>query len=106
MPPPPNQKPTLLTSWEYASRVIGSAPGFSGALRPENRVTARSKLPQKKCTGLDFPMNCDRKRCRTASTESKMRQNFCTDAASYERCNWSLSKGIGSGISTGIVQML
>ena len=27
-----------------------------GAVRPENRVTARSKLPQKKCTGLALPM--------------------------------------------------
>jgi hypothetical protein len=36
--------------------VIGSAPGLSGARRPEKRVEARSKLPQKKCTGLDLPM--------------------------------------------------
>ena len=31
-------------------------PGCGGALRPEKRVTARSKLPQKKCTGLALPM--------------------------------------------------
>ena len=30
-------------------------PGCSGAARPEKRVTARSKLPQKKCTGLALP---------------------------------------------------
>ena len=29
--------------------------GRSGALRPEDRVTARSKLPQKRCTGLTLP---------------------------------------------------
>ena len=33
-----------------------------GAVRPENRVTARSKLPQKKCTGLTLPRNRDRNR--------------------------------------------
>ena len=36
------------------SGMLG-APGWGGAGRPENRVTARSKLPQKKCTGLAFP---------------------------------------------------
>jgi hypothetical protein len=59
IPGPPGQKPPLLTSCEYASRVTESAtlgaPGCGGAGRPENRVTARSKLPQKKCTGLTFP---------------------------------------------------
>ena len=33
-----------------------------GAVRPEKRVTARSKLPQKKCTGLALP----RKRARNS----------------------------------------
>ena len=50
--PPPAQKPALLTSCEYASRVIqsgrcGMPPGCNGAGRPEKRVTARSGAPQK-----------------------------------------------------------
>src|SRR5207344_249975 len=32
-------------------------PSRSGARRPEKRETARSKLPQKKWTGLHLPMN-------------------------------------------------
>src|SRR5512140_247369 len=52
---PPGQKPNEITSCEYASRVTRSAPGRSGARLPEKRVEARSKLPQKKCTGLCFP---------------------------------------------------
>src|ERR1700721_1704635 len=51
-----------------------SAPGRSGARRPEKRVTARSKLPQKKCTGLALPMNPERNLWKTASTERRMRQ--------------------------------
>ena len=31
-------------------------PGCTGAVRPENRVTARSIAPQNKCTGLHLPM--------------------------------------------------
>ena len=41
-----------------ARDVVGQAgmpPGCSGAVRPEKRVTARSKLPQKRCTGLTLP---------------------------------------------------
>ena len=32
-----------------------SAPARGGARRPEKRVTVKSKLPQKKWTGLHFP---------------------------------------------------
>ena len=45
----------------------GTPPGCSGARRPEKRVTARSKLPQKKCTGLALPRNPVRKRRKTRS---------------------------------------
>jgi hypothetical protein len=38
-----------------ASGNPGTPPGWRGAVRPEKRVTARSKLPQKKCTGLALP---------------------------------------------------
>src|SRR5690606_40819780 len=59
---PPGQKPAEDTSWLYASRVTSSGrwgipPGWSGARRPENRVTARSNDPQKRWTGLTFPTN-------------------------------------------------
>ena len=39
-----------------------------GARRPLKRVTARSKLPQKKCTGLHLPRKPARKRSNTGST--------------------------------------
>ena len=76
----PGQKPRLLTSCEYASRVIASGrcgipPGCGGAGRPENRVTARSKLPQKKCTGLHLPQNRDRNSLNTRSLCTRTRQN-------------------------------
>src|ERR1051326_492297 len=76
----PGQKPRLLTSCEYASRVISSGkcgipPGCGGACRPEKRVTARSKLPQKKCTGLHLPQKRDRNSLNTRSLWTRTRQN-------------------------------
>ena len=41
----------------YGGGRYGSAIGGPLASRPLNRVTQRSKLPQKKCTGLIFPWN-------------------------------------------------
>jgi len=46
-----------------------SASGIGGARRPEKRVTARSKLPQKKCTGLDLPKKRPRNSLKMASIE-------------------------------------
>jgi hypothetical protein len=70
--PPPGQKPALLTSCEYASTITHlptfGTPGCSGARRPEKRVTAISNAPQKKCTGLDLPMNRARNALNTRST--------------------------------------
>jgi hypothetical protein len=40
-------------------------PGWSGAGRPEKRVTARSKLPQNRWTGLTFPTYVVRNRFST-----------------------------------------
>ena len=37
------------------SAQLGMPPGWRGAGRPENRVVARSKPPQKKWTGLALP---------------------------------------------------
>ena len=42
-------------------------PGCCGALRPEKRLTARSKLPHQKCTGLALPAKPARKRANTGS---------------------------------------
>jgi hypothetical protein len=69
-------------------------PGRSGARRPENRVTARSKLPQKKRTGLDLPVNLALNWLRTVSTDQDA-PDFSTDARSYE-----------AYISTGLFQTL
>src|SRR5271157_5134496 len=104
MSPPPGQNPALLTSWEYASRVTGSASGRGGALRPEKRVTARSKLPQKKCTGLLLPIKRDRNSLKISSVRTRIRQNRFAYSGSYEACSVSLSKAIGSGTSHGIFQ--
>jgi len=52
-----------------------SALGIGGARRPEKRVTARSKLPQKKCTGLHLPMKRPRNSFNTESAETSARQN-------------------------------
>jgi hypothetical protein len=83
----PGQKPALLTSCEYASCVTlsgrwGTPPGCKGARRPENRVTAKSKLPQKKWTGLHLPMNAVRNSCSTRSTCKRIRQNLCASPQS------------------------
>ena len=71
--PPPGQKPALQTSWEYAGPLI--APFRCGASRPENRVQAKSKLPQKKCTGLHLPMNRARNCSITLEVETRIRHH-------------------------------
>ena len=58
------------TDWTWAARAAGAGhhpiPAVRGAAgmrrrgRPEKRVQARSIAPQKKCTGLTLPTNCDR----------------------------------------------
>jgi hypothetical protein len=45
----------------------GALPVNVGARRPENLVTARSKLPQKRCTGLHLPRKPVRKCLNTRS---------------------------------------
>ena len=60
-----------------ARRRDGAARG-----RPEKRVTARSKLPQKKCTGLALPRKPLRKSLKTRSTCTSARQKRCAAAAS------------------------
>jgi hypothetical protein len=44
-----------------------SAVGGGVAGLPEKRDTARSNPPQKKCTGLDLPVNRARKTLKTVS---------------------------------------
>ena len=49
----PESRTAHLVRVGFASNRVGSRT--LGALLPEKRVTARSKLPQKKCTGLTLP---------------------------------------------------
>src|SRR5438874_11161761 len=108
--PPPGQKPALETSCEYASSVIESGTpgvlGCAGARRPEKRVTARSKLPQKKWTGLHLPTNCERNRLKTGSQRRRMSQKRCAYSLSYEACCSSSSNRMGSATSTGFELIL
>src|SRR6266850_7781802 len=104
----PGQKPRLLTSCEYASRVIASGkcgmpPGCFGAARPEKRVTARSGAPQKKWTGLHLPQKRERKSLKTRSHCTSTRQKRFAYSGSYARCFSSRLKGIGSATSFGVV---
>ena len=57
------------------SGQLGTPPGWRGAGRPEKRVVARSKPPQKKWTGLALPTKPVWKRFRTRSTWTKARQS-------------------------------
>ena len=63
-------------------RKARDTTGWSGALRPEKRVTAKSKLPQKKCTGLHLPMNPVRNRLKTRSALSSTCQKRCAKSRS------------------------
>ena len=74
-PLPPGQNPADDTSWLYASCAtasgrLGTPPGWSGARRPENRVTARSNDPQNRWTGLTLPRNEVRNEEKTRSMRS------------------------------------
>src|SRR5882672_928194 len=84
---------------------MASAPGRSGARLPEKRVTARSKLPQKKCTGLHFPTKPARNSWKTFSHTTRILQKRCAYSGSYEACFLSLSKRTGFGTSQGKVQI-
>src|SRR5262245_34870102 len=83
-----------------------AGPSRGGATRPENRVSARSKLPQKKCVGLAFPTNWQRDAVNTLSTWTRIRQKRFAYAGSYEWCSVSSSNRVGVGISTGIDHIL
>ena len=60
-----------MTSCEYASRMK-AGPRAAGAGRPEKRVAARSKPPQKKCTGLALPTNAH---CDAVSTRVDLQED-------------------------------
>src|SRR5689334_23721373 len=96
-------------SCEYASSIIAyDTPGTGGcfgARRPEKRDTARSKPPQKKCTGLTLPMNRPRKSLSTLSEQTSVCQKRCAASASYDLCTRSASNRIGFGTSDGKVLM-
>ncbi|OAK54629.1 hypothetical protein A3K89_04570 [Rhodococcoides kyotonense] len=73
-----------------------------GAGRPEKRVTARSKAPQKKCDGLDLPRNSPRNREKTRSALTSECQNVDIASASYEQWVVSSANGTAWGSSTGV----
>src|SRR4051812_8972528 len=84
---------------------MNAGPSRGGAVLPEKRVTARSKLPQKNCTGLHFPRKEHRDSENTRCTCRRICQKRRAYTASYDRCTVSLSNRIGEGISTGIGQI-
>ena len=61
---------------------LGAPPGWGGADRPENRVTARSSAPQKRWTGLTLPTNRLRNSSNTRSIWTSASQNRWTWSAS------------------------
>ena len=74
-------------------------------MRPEKRVTARSKLPQKKWTGLSFPMNRERKTFNTRSACDKGLPETTRHGSVVSAWVRSSSKGTAFSISLGIVQI-
>ena len=62
--------------------TLNTGPFHMGPRRPENRVAARSKLPQKKCTGLDLPRKRPRNSLNTVSTRIRICQNAVAAAGS------------------------
>jgi hypothetical protein len=79
----------------------GYSTGMARGSRPEKRVTARSKLPQKKCTGLALPKKPVRKSLNTRSACTSARQKRWAAAWSYELWLRSCEKRIGWGTSFG-----
>ena len=57
-------------------------PSRAGARRPLKRVTARSKLPQKKCTGLHFPRKPARNVSKTGAIRRRTRKNVAACSGS------------------------
>ena len=57
-------------------------PSRGGAGRPEKRVTARSKPPQKKWTGLALPTKPARRSVKTGAMRVRIVQQRCAAAGS------------------------
>src|SRR3546814_12747001 len=96
--PAPGQKPALASSCEYASCItqsaqFGAPPGCRGAPRPEKRVTARSKAPQKKCEGLDLPWHRARNTFNTRSA--------CTNQVGTASCRVRWGQTVYVYVSAG-----
>src|SRR5438132_14008072 len=96
----PGQKPNEITSCEYASCVTESALD-GGAGRPEKRVTARSKLCQKRWTGLVLPLNQPLNSSSTESDQSSTRPKRPIAARSHEACSTSSGNGVVIGTPNG-----
>src|SRR5438132_9693978 len=96
----PGQKPNEITSCEYASCVTESALD-GGAGRPEKRVTARSKLCQKRWTRLVLPLNQPLNSSNTKSDQSKTRQNQKNTSQSQNACSISSQNSLVTGTPNG-----
>src|SRR5216684_4032680 len=92
----PAQKPKEINSCEYASCVTASA-SIGGAARPENRVTARSKLCQNKWTGLVLPLNQPLNSSNTLSVQSRILLKRSTASRSHEACSTSSGNAVVIG---------
>ena len=64
-------------------------------------MTARSKLPQKKCTGLTLPVKPDRNSDSAQFAASSCRQNAVAWSGTYSRGSTSSAKGIAGSTSLG-----
>ena len=85
---------------------MNAGPSRGGAGRPEKRVTARSKAPQKKWTGLHLPTNAQRGAGqRPLDLHAGCARTGSRTAGSYARWSVSLSSRIGAGISTATGQI-
>src|SRR3954463_6332572 len=82
---------------------MNAGPSRGGAARPENLVTARSKAPQKKCTGLHLPTKSQREPSNTRATlERIVQQRFASTGSYEEGVSWVPSRnGTGSSTATG-----
>ncbi|MEZ5289105.1 MAG: hypothetical protein R2712_30735 [Vicinamibacterales bacterium] len=84
---------------------MNAGPSRGGAGRPEKRVMARSKLPQKKWAGLHLPTNPRRALGEDVADLHEQPPEALREYGVVGAVHVSSSKRMGSGISTGIGQM-
>ena len=81
----------------------GTLPVKAGARRPEKRVTARSKLPQKKCTGLALPTKPVRNCLNTRSIWTRACQKRWADPRVIGLVGAVFAEADGAGYFAGVV---